>query len=107
MMRRSVSALASITLASATLGAQDRVLREGKPGAVGRSAARLERAAGTLEEETSGRRVKPILAMARARKGLDPDPLGAFPKSGDYRRILEERSAVAGAPAAPKRPAKK
>ncbi len=48
--------------------------------------------------------VKPILAVARAGKGLDPDALGAFRKSGYYRKILEERSAVAGPP---KQPAKK
>jgi L-rhamnose isomerase/sugar isomerase len=36
--------------------------------------------------------VKPILAVARTEKGLDPDPLGAFRKSGYYRRILQERS---------------
>ncbi len=49
--------------------------------------------------------VKPILAVARAEKGLDPDPLGAFRKSGYYRGILAERSAAA-APA-PKAPPKK
>ena len=47
--------------------------------------------------------VKPILAAARAEKGLDPDPLGAFRKSGYYRGILAERSGEA----APKSPPKK
>ena len=45
--------------------------------------------------------VKPILAVARSEKGLDPDPLGAFRKSGYYRGILAERSAEALAPKAP------
>jgi L-rhamnose isomerase/sugar isomerase len=51
--------------------------------------------------------VKPILAVARLEKGLDPDPLGAFRRGGYYRRILEERSA--GAPRAnpTKKPAKR
>jgi len=37
--------------------------------------------------------VKPILAVARRNRGLDPDPLSAFRKSGYADRILRERSA--------------
>jgi len=47
---------------------QDRVLEEGKPGDVGMSAARLERAAGILEEETLGGRVLAASILV-ARKG--------------------------------------
>jgi len=36
--------------------------------------------------------VKPILEVARLQKGLDPDPLAAFRKSGYYGKILQERS---------------
>jgi len=39
--------------------------------------------------------VKPILEMARLNLGLNPDPLGAYRKSGYYARILEKRSASA------------
>ncbi|HLY74686.1 MAG TPA: L-rhamnose isomerase [Planctomycetota bacterium] len=39
--------------------------------------------------------VKPILEFARLKLGLNPDPLGAFRKSGYYGRILAERSAAA------------
>jgi L-rhamnose isomerase/sugar isomerase len=39
--------------------------------------------------------VKPILAVARRNRGLDPDPLTAYRKSGYYDRILRERSATA------------
>jgi L-rhamnose isomerase/sugar isomerase len=38
--------------------------------------------------------VKPILAVARKEKGLDPDPLAAFRRSGYRERILKERSAA-------------
>jgi len=37
--------------------------------------------------------VKPLLAAARERKGLDPDPLAAFRRSGYRERIRKERSA--------------
>jgi L-rhamnose isomerase/sugar isomerase len=37
--------------------------------------------------------VKPILEVARMRKGLDPDPLGAYRKSGYYDSILKSRTA--------------
>ncbi|HYE97621.1 MAG TPA: sugar isomerase, partial [Planctomycetota bacterium] len=37
---------------------------------------------------------KPILAVARQRAGLDPDPLAAFRASGYRERILRERTAV-------------
>jgi L-rhamnose isomerase/sugar isomerase len=48
--------------------------------------------------------VKPILEVARMRKGLDPDPLGAYRRSGYYARTLAERSATpARAPKAPPR----
>ena len=36
--------------------------------------------------------VKPILEVARMKKGLDPDPLGAFRRSGYSEKILAERS---------------
>jgi L-rhamnose isomerase / sugar isomerase len=36
--------------------------------------------------------VKPVLEVARMRAGLDPDPLGAYRKSGYYDRTLKERS---------------
>ncbi len=36
--------------------------------------------------------VKPILEVGRMRKGLDPDPLGAYRKSGYYAKTLKERS---------------
>ena len=39
--------------------------------------------------------VKPILETARMRKGLDPDPLGAYRKSGYYEKTLKERSTPA------------
>jgi hypothetical protein len=32
------------------------------------------------------------------RKGLDPDPLGAYRKSGYYEQTLKERSSPASAP---------
>lgn len=38
--------------------------------------------------------VKPLLAAARAKRGLDPDPLAAFRRSGYRERILKERSAA-------------
>jgi L-rhamnose isomerase/sugar isomerase len=38
--------------------------------------------------------VKPILAVARKEKGLDPDPLAAFRRSGYRERMLRERSAA-------------
>jgi L-rhamnose isomerase/sugar isomerase len=44
--------------------------------------------------------VKPLLAAARERGGLDPDPLGAFRRSGYRERIRKERSAA-------KKPAKR
>jgi L-rhamnose isomerase/sugar isomerase len=43
--------------------------------------------------------VKPILEVARMKAGLDPDPLGAFRKSGYYEKILKERSEAAKKPA--------
>jgi L-rhamnose isomerase/sugar isomerase len=43
--------------------------------------------------------VKPVLEFARMKLGLNPDPLGAYRKSGYYGKILEERST----PAAPAR----
>jgi L-rhamnose isomerase/sugar isomerase len=43
--------------------------------------------------------VKPILEVARLKHGLDPDPLGAYRKSGYYERILEQRSCDTKAPA--------
>lgn len=46
--------------------------------------------------------VKPILEVARTRKGLDPDPLRAYRASGYYAKTLKER-----AEAAPKRKALK
>jgi L-rhamnose isomerase/sugar isomerase len=39
--------------------------------------------------------VKPILAVARMRKGLDPDPLRAYRASGYYAKTLKERAAAA------------
>jgi L-rhamnose isomerase/sugar isomerase len=51
--------------------------------------------------------VKPILAVARMEKGLDPDPLGAFRKSGYYRRMLQERSASAPGANPPRNPPKR
>ena len=39
--------------------------------------------------------VKPILEFARMKLGLNPDPLGAYRKSGYYGKILEQRSAPA------------
>jgi L-rhamnose isomerase / sugar isomerase len=36
--------------------------------------------------------VKPILEVARTRKGLDPDPLRAYRASGYYAKTLKERS---------------
>src|SRR5262245_52254833 len=36
--------------------------------------------------------VKPILEVARMKQGLDPDPLGAYRKSGYYDKTLRERS---------------
>jgi L-rhamnose isomerase/sugar isomerase len=36
--------------------------------------------------------VKPILEVARMKLGLDPDPLGAFRRSGYAEMILKERS---------------
>jgi L-rhamnose isomerase/sugar isomerase len=38
--------------------------------------------------------VKPILEVARMKLGLDPDPLGAFRRSGYAEKILKERSAA-------------
>jgi L-rhamnose isomerase len=35
--------------------------------------------------------VKPLLEVARMRQGLDPDPLGAFRRSGYAARILAGR----------------
>lgn len=49
--------------------------------------------------------VKPVLAYARMMLGLNPDPLGAYRKSGYYAKILEERNAPAR-PAKRKKPAK-
>jgi L-rhamnose isomerase/sugar isomerase len=37
--------------------------------------------------------VKPILEVGRMKSGLDPDPLGAFRRSGYAEKILKERSA--------------
>ncbi len=48
--------------------------------------------------------VKPILEFARMKLGLNPDPLGAYRKSGYYGKILEQRSAPA--PSKRKKPAK-
>lgn len=48
--------------------------------------------------------VKPILEFARMKLGLNPDPLGAYRKSGYYGKILEQRSAPV--PAKRKKPAK-
>jgi L-rhamnose isomerase/sugar isomerase len=36
--------------------------------------------------------VKPILEVARTRKGLDPDPLRAYRASGYYAKTLKERT---------------
>lgn len=47
--------------------------------------------------------VKPILEVARTRKGLDPDPLQAYRKSGYYDRTLRDRQSAP----APAKPAKK
>jgi L-rhamnose isomerase/sugar isomerase len=41
--------------------------------------------------------VKPILEVARMAQGLDPDPLGAYRKSGYYGKITRERSTAAPA----------
>jgi L-rhamnose isomerase / sugar isomerase len=38
--------------------------------------------------------VKPILEIARTRKGLDPDPLRAYRASGYYAKTLKERAAA-------------
>ncbi|HUR38211.1 MAG TPA: L-rhamnose isomerase [Planctomycetota bacterium] len=38
--------------------------------------------------------VKPILEVARMKMGLDPDPLGAFRRSGYAAKILKERGAA-------------
>jgi len=39
--------------------------------------------------------VKPILEVARLKQGLDPDPLGAYRKSGYYEKTLRERTTPA------------
>jgi L-rhamnose isomerase/sugar isomerase len=43
--------------------------------------------------------VKPVLEVARAEKGFDPDPLGAFRRSGYKKKILQERTGSAAPPA--------
>jgi L-rhamnose isomerase/sugar isomerase len=50
--------------------------------------------------------VKPILEVARMKQGLDPDPLGAYRRSGYAGKILAERSGTAPAKtkASPARP---
>ena len=45
--------------------------------------------------------VKPVLEVARMKAGLDPDPLGAYRKSGYYERTLKERSEAGKKPAKP------
>jgi len=50
--------------------------------------------------------VKPILGVARMKQGLDPDPLGAYRKSGYYGKILSERSTATVAPSKRKKPAR-
>jgi L-rhamnose isomerase/sugar isomerase len=47
--------------------------------------------------------VKPILEVARMKQGLDPDPLGAYRKSGYYEKTLRERSKPAPAKKKPQR----
>jgi L-rhamnose isomerase/sugar isomerase len=39
--------------------------------------------------------VRPLLAEARARRGLDPDPIAAFRRSGYAERVAEERAVAA------------
>jgi L-rhamnose isomerase/sugar isomerase len=50
--------------------------------------------------------VKPILEVARMRKGLDPDPLGAYRRSGYYAKTLKERATPSPTPAAKKKSAR-
>jgi L-rhamnose isomerase/sugar isomerase len=47
--------------------------------------------------------VKPILEVARARKGLAPDPLRAYRESGYSASILKSRAAAAGPAKPPKK----
>ncbi len=75
--------IALVACVPGTAGAQDRVLKTGKPGEVGMSAGRLERAAAILEEETRSGRVlaasilvarKGVIVLHRGSGRLSPDP---------------------------------
>src|SRR5262245_6766674 len=69
MTIRLEAAAALLLLTFGLAEAQDRVLKEGKPGDVGMSASRLERAAAILEDETRSERVLAASILV-ARKGV-------------------------------------
>lgn len=82
-MRRAALLLSLVALPCASLQAQDRVLRKGRPEDVGLSRDRLEQGARILEEETKSGRIlaatilvarRGIIVLDRGSGRLSPDP---------------------------------